>query len=165
MVALASALGCASAELRTDAGDRYLQTWVIHANVEETIEAVASVAGGQLGGLMSSPGGGFGSVARLQASQQRRPEWQIVQQNTKAGLLWLKYRRRGGLPHDVTVRVYPLDNKQVLLKAFSRSRMRFFNYRQNRRILSALMASLETYWSHHGMQARPSLGDHFLIPE
>lgn len=164
LVAAAGALGCASAELRTDAGDRYLQTWVINATVEEAVESVVGAAGNQIGGVIS-PSGSFGGATRIQASRQDRPEWQVLRQDAKAGLVWLKYRRRGGFPHDITVRIYPLDDKQVLLKAFSRSRMRFFNYRQNRRILSSLMPSLEAYWSHHGITARPSLGDHFLIPE
>lgn len=161
MVAFALALThCASVELRTDAGDRYLQTWVVDAAVDETTDAVVAAVTSQFGTLTRSLGAAGG---RNESARYARSSWSVVRADP-SGTVWLKHRKRGGFPHDVVVRIYPAAEGGSIVHAQSRSRMRFFDYRNNKRILSSLTASLEAHWSHHGMKARPSLGDHVLLP-
>lgn len=136
-----------------------MQTWVVDATVEETVDAVVAASTSRFSVLQQS---GRTSAGRGDVARQDRPHWTVLRADP-TGTVWLKHRK-GMFAHDVIVSVYPTAEAGVVLQARSRSRMRFFDYRANRRILSTLTAMLEAYWSHHGVQARPSLGEHFLLP-
>jgi len=157
LVAIAATnLNCASAQLSPDASDRYQKTWAVAASPDEVVDSVVAAISMRRSVRVDDQTQGNGEAVRI-VEREDRPEWYVLKTDGTFGTAWLKYRAPKSLPHDVLIRLYgSADGKRVLFKAVSRSRLRLFDYKKNRRILSSLTALMEDYWSHHGIHAEPS---------